>query len=580
METVSEEKIIGTNVQLPTTVTPSKTKQLEDESTQETSPESNAVPHEVFVPKGSSGSTSGIRTVVSQTTFEADVPPSTPKSRVSAVHTAPVDARGWATVAEPRHSAPRRATVRRHSSFSLMAHSPASYLKSAQSPVHDLVKKQERKRAHLKATIDSVRNKNYSVDSRLLQALTDKENLKREVEAEKVAHKETVTSLTNKIRFLKRQHELQTEQQEGVNGLTKTHNKFLKEQFEQLQEEYERLKKQHKQETARLAEKPEALYEQIKMLEQGKKLLLGKHQQELTSKQMEYESLESKLKNLREQHRRHEKSLQEELDDEHHKIKKLQDRVVELETVELTIAKQKILVLQDQLETARHERQDLVSQHRTALMRNDEKYAALVQQNESVTKASHEEISALKHQVSELQANMEQLEMLRANELEEHRTLEQKLSESRNQEQESTEQKSSIQSNYEKLESTLQRVQQERDSLLQNQKDQTQTQEQMKLSFLQKVARLEEECSHLQNTLNEGIASQTSEIAKLRGKLDLAESEWQDQQATNLELVAQINAMELQAKEMRANHTEELEKVANANVMLARNMLRDLAFGL
>ncbi|KAL3937181.1 MAG: hypothetical protein SGBAC_007650, partial [Bacillariaceae sp.] len=587
METVSEDKIIGAVHKPEAKITPSKTKQTEEESTQETSSpdySNGAVPHEVFVVKGSSASTS--RTVVSTTTFQSDVPPpSTPSQRyhLKAPMT-PVNhhSRDWATVAEPqRNSFTAPQPVRRHSSFSLMAaKSPTpSFFKSAQSPVHELVKKQERKRLNLKATIDSVRSNNFSVDSRIHQMQNEKYQLKREHDTEKLAHKQLVTSMDNKIKFLKRQHELQTEQQEGVLGLTQTHNKFLKEKLDQLQQEYERLLHNQKQERVRQAEEPDHLYDQIKTLENGKKRLLEKHRQELTSKQMEYESLESRLKNLQEQHVRHEKSLQERLEDEQLKIKKLQDRLVHVETVELTIAQQKILVVQDQLENARQERQDLVSQHRAASIREDDKYATLVHQHATTAQANHEEISSLNNQVSDLQTKIQKIESLRAKEQEHCRSLEQQLSDSMHHEQESTTQKSSLQTNYKKLQIALQTVQQERDSLIVSQKEQAQVQEEMKSSFLQKVARLEEECTHLQTTLEKGIASQSDEILKLRGKLDLAETEWHAQQATNHELEAKVENLETERKELIATHTAELDKAVNANVALAQNLLKDLAFG-
>eukprot|EP00526_Cylindrotheca_closterium_P008481 CAMPEP_0113660612 /NCGR_PEP_ID=MMETSP0017_2-20120614/32994_1 /TAXON_ID=2856 /ORGANISM="Cylindrotheca closterium" /LENGTH=833 /DNA_ID=CAMNT_0000575261 /DNA_START=71 /DNA_END=2572 /DNA_ORIENTATION=+ /assembly_acc=CAM_ASM_000147 len=598
METVTEGKIIGVDddKQHPAAVTPSnkttkqQQQQPEEESTQETSPDSNAVPHEVFIMKGSSASTS--RTVVSTTTFEADIPPSSSISSrlsiggASGLPRTPVNARevrDWATVAEPqRHFMTTPQPVRRNSSFSLMARSPAaSFLKSAQSPVHELVKKQERKRMNLKATIDSVRSRSYNIDSRVQQMQNEKDHLKREHEAEKLAHKQLVESMENKIKFLQRQHELQTEQQEGVLGMTQTHNKFLKEQLDQLQQEYERLQLHHKQERARQAEKPAALYDQIKVLEQGKKLLLEKHEQELTSKQMEYESLESRLKNLQEQLSRQEKALQEQQQDDQHKIKKLQDRLVQVETVELTIAQQKILVLQDQLENARQERQDLVSQHRAALIREDDKYATLVQQHATTAQANHEEISALNNQVSDLQGTIQRLESCRAKDQQQVQVLEQQLSDSLTHNEESTTLKmSSLASDYEKLQIAFNTVQQERDSLLVSQKEQAELQAQMKLSFLEKVARLEEECTRLRATLDQGIASQTSEIKKLRGKLDLAEKEWNAQQATNEELLARVKILETEREELLAAHEAELDKAANANVELARNLLKELAFGL
>lgn len=568
METVSEEKIAA--------VTPShKTiKQPEDESTQETSPESNAVPHEVFVPKGSSASTSGIRTVLSTTTFDAEHPPSTPTAE---------DVRDWATVAEIEHAGygARPQAVRRHSSFSLMAASPHSFLKSAQSPVHELVKKQERKRLLLKATIDSVRSKNYNVDSRLVQALNEKENLRQEIETQKIVHAQKVTNLENKITFLQRQHELQSEQQEGVHGLTKTHNKFLKEQLDQLQQECERLQKQHKQELAREAEKPKALQEQIQKLQDSKKVLQEKHQRELAAQQQEYEALESKLQKLQEQHRRHVQSLEQELDDEQHKIKKLQDRLVELETVQLVICQQKILVLQDQLETARQEKHDLASQHRAALAKKSEEHAALVQEHAAATKTRDQEIAGLRTQVTDLQSQLQRLESLRAKELQKSHEVQEQLTGSlQQQQQESFARTSFLQANHDKLVADLANVQRERDALVQNQQEQAQLQKQMKTSFLQKVARLEDECTRLQSTLDQGIASQTSEIALLRTKLDLAESEWHDQQATNQELQDLVTQLQLEKEELLVAHSAQLDKAVNANVTLAEKLLKELAFGL
>jgi hypothetical protein len=532
-----------------------------------TAESSSAIPHEVFVVSPTPQHQEEQDDAESSFTL-----PQTPDKTDAP---SPPFVRGWASATELK-STPTFA--RRHSSIIDNGRSPGSFLRSVQSPVQELLQKQEQKRKHLKESINAVKTQNISLDQTLQNTLAERDQLSKDYGDERQAHQELLGAMENKIKFLQRQHAHQQEQQMGFMKLTLTHNTFLKDQLEQLQHDHVQLQTNHKEDLAKVLEKPQALYQHISLLQQSKAQLQSHHQAALSAQQRTYESMEVQRNHLQQERTLLEAKYQRQLQDEQSKAKMLKEQLIELESTQLATTPQQVEVLQSQLADSNLEQTQLVAQHQTELQQEQDKYAALEKQHASVSGKSEQETLLLNQQLLEVQATCQRLE----SELpkEQNQSLQQQLLASQQQQQEIRAERDRLQKNKEKSECYLQTIQEERDELVNQQQEQTTLQETMKESFLQKVSVLETECSRLQTTLETEIGSQGKQISGLAAHLKQSKWQQQAQQDENLALREELAAMKQAQQELTAQHDQDLQITKDANVNLVRDLAKELGFGL
>jgi hypothetical protein len=485
--------------------------------------------------------------------------------------------RGWASVTELKNTP---TFVRRHSSVIDSGRSPGSYLRSAQSPVQELLHKQEQKRKHLKESINAVKTQNMSLDQTLQSTLAERDQLSKDYDDERQAHQELLSAKEDKIKFLQRQHAHQQEQQLGVLKLTRNHNMFLKDQLEELQDDYIQLQTNHEEDLAKVLEKPKALHQQIFLLQQSKAQLQSHHRAALSAQQRTYESLEVQRNHLQQERILLEAEYQCQLQDEQSKAKMLKEQLSELESTQLATAQQQAEALQSQLADSTLEQTQLIAQHQIELQQEQDEYAALEKQHASVLGESEQLTLLLNQQLSEVQATCQRLESELPKQQNQKQRLQQQLLASQQQEQETRAKWDRLQENKDKLECSLQTIQEERDELVNQQQEQTALQQTMKESFLQKVSVLETECSRLQTTQETEIDRQGKHISGLAAHLEQSKSQQQAQQDENLALREELAAMKQAQEELIAQHDQELEVTKDANVNLVRDLAKELGFGL
>lgn len=540
----------------------------------------NEIPHEVFVVSPSEQQededqqtqVTGTSSYAPHPTTPAKHSATTSSNNSSASENrTPPDARGWASVTEVRP--PRDTTtpnfLRRHSSNIDLGRSPASFRRSAQSPVPNLLQKQEEKRQHLVNSIRAVKSRHVSLDQTLQHTLAERDQLSKDFGYERQAHQELLGAMENKIKFLQKQHAHHEEQQLGVLKLTQTHNSFLKEQLQTLQKDYVKIQLNHKEELHKVLEKPKALYQQIASLEESKEQLQANHEAEVLAQQRTYESLEAQLKHVQQEKSLLQGKYQRQLHDERSKAKMLEQQL-ELESRQLIIAQEHVEDLKSQRLESKQERAELVAQHQSKLLQEQGKYMSLEKQHYHVVEERIQETSSLKKQLLDLQS---QLDLDRSREQQGHFVASQQA-------QEFLSERELLQTSNGKLELSLQSIMEEREVLLMKQQEQADLQRAMQESFLQKVAVLERECSRLQKTLETEIDRQGTQISTLATQLKQSKSHQQAQHEENQALRDELDAMKQAQEKLLGEHKQELQLTKDANANIFRNLAKDLGFGL
>eukprot|EP00980_Cylindrotheca_fusiformis_P029478 scaffold23479_cov143-Cylindrotheca_fusiformis.AAC.28 len=524
----------------------SKTKKEQgEETTEETTEEgsSNEIPHEVYFRQRDEEDDT--QTQDTESMSYALMRPTTPAKYSERSH---LVGRGWSSATEtprpPSRSPYTTPSLKRRNSERSLA---SSYLRSAQSPVSDLLMKQEAKRKHLKASINSIKSHQKSLDQTLQHTLMEKDQMSKNYEDERRAHQELLETMENKIQFLQQQHEHQQEQHMGVLKLTQTHNNFLKDQLKQLQKDYVKIQLEHKEELDEVLEKPKALYKQMEALKQSKALIESRYEQERRDQKRKLQSLETQIEQLQQEKSWLQENFQQQLQEERSKTQRLKQQV-ELESQQARSEREKVEGWKREESQSHHQQ---ISSYQSRLEKEQEKYQALKEQHLQLQQERASEKTRFQQDIQELRQSLERS----SQQHDLHNQEDQTASES------------------------LRRVQQERDDLLKNQEEQTALQETMKESFLQKVAVLERECNRLRSTLETQEEHQETQIETLEAQLKSSNCT-KELQAENQRLRDELDAMKEEQERLLAQHKQELDETKDANSNVLQNLAKELGFGL